>query len=224
MTARTSFVTAARIIDEHPETVRSWRHKRLGPLGEIGEPSGRDLLLELREVMLLALVSALNNQNRPLEVSAAVAPRWLDYVDLVATGQLGADDRNVYAVEARYPDGHVTRYVADGVDQLQEAMAAVAGSAAISVLNLSELVARVQTGWIIATRGVDAARADYLTHLHDVPEGERAALLAEFDRVASRVAPPPRLKRAGRVTANGTFAPEATPEPVQVLSKPRVKA
>jgi len=26
------------------------------------------------------------------------------------------------------------------------------------------------------------------------------------------------------VTANGTFAPEATPEPVQVLSKPRVKA
>lgn len=223
MVTRASLVTASRIVGEQPEVFRAWRHAGIGTLGEIGERVGRDLQLELSEVMLLALVSALNRQNRPLEVSAALASMWMRTIDDMFAGHLGADGQNVYAVEATYRDGRVQRYAADGLGFLQQAMAAAEGAASITVLNLSEVVTRIEAGWLIATKGVEAARDVLLTHIAGASAEEQAAHLAEFDRVAARVAPP---TRPGRVTANGTFTLEGSPEPVRMpaTSPAKVKA
>jgi hypothetical protein len=218
-----SIATAARILDESADTLRGYRHGRLGDLGSVGTRSGRELELELRDLMLFALTSAFVRQNRPLETCAKLASTWLPTVDHLVAGRIGGDGRTVYAIEAVRADGTVERFVADGVDMLTQAMVELAGAASISVTNLSALVATIQTGWSIAVDGPESARASLAAALVGELADVQAAVLADFDRQAARIAPP-KKERAPKerpytfdpptVTSNGTFTIAGDASPV----------
>src|SRR5688572_14291581 len=111
----------AAVVGYSPETVRQLRHK-LPDLAKLGAPSGRDVYFDMGEAALLAVLAKLSRRNRTVEENLPAALELMPVAARVAKGEIGANDRDVYAIEATRLGGKVRKHIADGHQELTAAV------------------------------------------------------------------------------------------------------
>jgi hypothetical protein len=130
----------------------------------IGKRPGRERMVRFVDVMLLRVVTEITGGNLNLKQAAARALALAPYIRDVATGKLGSDDREVFAVEfcGRVgPEEKRTGFICDGPENLADCVRkmAVRGWPNMRMLNLNRMMRETKVGWIVATEGAEKAKA-----------------------------------------------------------------
>lgn len=190
-----SLATAARIINEQPETLRGWRHRRLGRIAEIGRQVGRDLKLDVSEVCLLALVSAYAKLNQPLDLSNTLAEFFLKKEQ----ERSGSDctwqcvpnlkEGSLYAIQIKPSPGSGKSWTiaVDHKDLVGKIDQIAPNVSSISLLNITDIIEQTVLGWMIATKGETAARCALEDKLKIAPPERHGTMKKEFDQLVRRV-------------------------------------
>jgi hypothetical protein len=224
--------TLAAILDENYVTLRQQR-TRHPALATLGVREGRDLMFDLGEAGLFALVKALHQGNRSLEASVAAASGLAPIAAQIGNGELGGSGVDVFAVLADRADGtKKARIIAEGLEEAQAALGRVLsqGFSDARIINLSDVLAALFLGWGLATGDPNEVRKHVMDGMERLPPEQRATLARDFRDIERRLQSrqPVAERRAAdhdssQTRRAATLADTAEPTP-ELVRQPKVRA
>jgi hypothetical protein len=191
---------AARLNGDSDGTYRSIISQYLR---QIGKRHGRDRWVNYGETILLRAMTELTSGNLPLKAAAKRALGLFEFIAAVAYGKLGGDDVDVFAVDAwGRVGGEMKRagFVCEGQARLSECVQALAEKKwpNFRVINLTNLVAETNVGWVLETQGVEAGAHNILSKIAPDDHELQTQTLAVVDEMTRRL----KGKRRDDVPAN----------------------
>jgi hypothetical protein len=168
-----------------------------------GKKHGRDRWVNYAETILLRAMTELTSGNLSLKAASKRALGLYGYIAAVAKGELGDDNIDVFAVDAwGRVGGEMKRagFVCEGRDRLNECIQALTEKKwpNFRVINLTNLVAETNVGWVLETQGVEAGARNILSKIAPDDHELQTQTLAVIDEMTRRL----KGKRRDDVPAN----------------------